>query len=266
MKTLLLLLLAQDLSETAQFERAGTFFKAGSYYEAYQEYETFLIRFPQSDRVTAAKRMQMTSALDLARVGRKGFLGVFTSSRTGMDFLRDTLRRHPREDFSADFTQKLGMVLYERGDIDHAVEEFSRVLELYGDAADAVLALYMLGRSSEIRFEAVDYDMKPLKDARRHYERFLEEADRMRRLPPPARTWVDDLLPTVSERLTKVYERMVQKQLKTAEYYDWKGASRSSTIYYRAILKEEEAFRKVLRSFPDTPASRKARLRLAERK
>jgi hypothetical protein len=103
------------------------------------------------------------------------------------------------------------------------------VLELYGDAPEAVLALYMLGRTSERKneklssFDTVDYDVRPLKDARRHYERFLEEADRMRKLPDPAKKWVDGILSTVRERLAAVYEKMLRKQLKVAEYYDWKG-------------------------------------------
>jgi outer membrane protein assembly factor BamD (BamD/ComL family) len=258
------------IRETAHFERAATYYKAGGYYEAYHDFEGFILKFPQSERVTTAKRMEMTSALDLARIGKSTWLGLGTSPQTGVDYLHDALRRYPREDFAPDFCQKLGMFFYEREDYDKAAEEFNRVLEQYGEAPEAVLALYMIGRTSERRFEkmstfdTVDYDVRPLKDARRHYERFLEEKDRMRKMPDPAKKWVDGILPTVQERLASVYEKMLRKHLKTAEYYDWKGLPWSAEPFYLAILRDEASFRKVLPSFPVTKAAQRARVRLTE--
>ena len=258
------------IRETAHFERAVTYYKAGAYYEGYHDFEAFILKFPQSERATTAKRMEMQAALDLARVGKSTWLGLGTSSTAGVDYLKDALRRYPREDFAPDFCQKLGMFFYEKEDYDRAGTEFTLVLEQYGEAPEAVLALYMLGRTSERRhermssFDAVDYDVRPLKDARRHYERFLEEQERMRKLPDPARKWVDGILPTVKERLASVYERMLRKQLKTAEYYDWKGLPWSAEPYYLAILRDEATFRKVLPTFPVTRAAQRARVRLTE--
>ena len=252
------------IRETAHFERATTYYKAGAYYEAYHDFEGFILKFPQSERVTAAKRMEMTAALELAKVGKSTWLGLATTSTTGIDYLHDALRRYPHEDFAPDFLQKLGMFFYEKSEFDRAAEEFSRVLEQYADAPEAVLALYMLGRTAEVRFDAVDYDVKPLKDSRRHYERFLEEADRMRRLSDQAKRWVDALIPAVRERLTTVYERLLVKQLKSAEYYDWKGLPWSAEPFYLSILRDEATFRKVLPAFPETRASKYARIRLLE--
>jgi outer membrane protein assembly factor BamD (BamD/ComL family) len=258
------------IRETAHFERAKTYAAAGGFYEAYHDFEGFILKFPQSERVTAAKKLEMTAALDLARVGKSTFMGLTTTSSTGVDYLHDSLRRYPREEFAADFSQKLGMFFYEREDYDRAGEEFTRVLEQYGEAPEAVLALYMLGRTSERKYErmstfdTVDYDVRPLKDARRHYERFLEEADRMRKLAGPARKWVDGILPTVKERLGTVYEKMLRKQLRTAEYYDWKGLPWSAEPFYVSILKDEATFRKVLPAFPATKAAQRARTRLTE--
>jgi len=258
------------IRESAHFERAITFFKASGYYEAYHDFEAFILKFPQSERATQGKRMEMAAALELAKAGKSTFLGLATTPTTGIDYLHDALRRYPREDFAPDFVQKLGMFFYDREDYDRATEEFARVLELYGDAPEAVLALYMLGRTSERKYErissfdTVDYDVRPLKDARRHYERFLEEADRMRKLPDPAKKWVDGILTTVRERLAAVYERMLRKQLRIAEYYDWKGLPWSAEPYYIAILQEEAAYRKILPSFPSTRAAQRARQRLTE--
>jgi len=258
------------IREAAHFERALTWFKAGGYYEAYHDFEAFILKYPQSERATQAKRMEMAAALELAKAGKSTFFGLATTSTTGVDYLHDALRRYPREDFAPDFLQKLGMFFYDREDYDRAADEFGRVLELYGDAPEAVLALYMLGRTSERRYEklssfdTVDYDVRPLKDARRHYERFLEEADRMRKMPDPAKKWVDGILSTVRERLAAVYEKMLRKTLKTAEYYDWKGLPWSAEPYYIAILQDEATFRKILPSFPTTRAAGRARQRLTE--
>ncbi|HZE98059.1 MAG TPA: outer membrane protein assembly factor BamD [Planctomycetota bacterium] len=252
------------IRENAHFERATTFYKSGAYYEAYHDFEAFILKFPQSERVTTAKRMEMTSSLELAKVGKSTWLGLGTTYTTGVEYLHDALRRYPHEDFAPDFLQKLGMFFYERTEFDRAAEEFGRVLEQYAESPEAVLALYMMGRTSEVRFDALDYDWKPLKDARRHYERFLEETDRMRRLSDQAKRWVDALLPAVRERLGSVYDRMLAKQLKTAEYYDWKSLPWSAEPFYLSILRDEVSFRKALPGYPETKAVKKARARLTE--
>jgi len=133
--------------------------------------------------------MEMTAALDLAKVGKSTWLGLGTSSTAGVDYLHDALRRYPREDFAADFFQKPGDVFYEREDYERASEEFNRVPRIVRrQRRGGPPRSYMIGRTAGARhermssFDTVDYDVRPLKDARRHYERFLEEADRMRRL------------------------------------------------------------------------------------
>src|SRR5471032_1926826 len=64
------------IRETAHFERAQTYYKSGAYYESYHDFEGYILKFPQSERITAAKRMEMTSALDLAKVGKSNWLGL----------------------------------------------------------------------------------------------------------------------------------------------------------------------------------------------
>jgi outer membrane protein assembly factor BamD (BamD/ComL family) len=256
-----------SLRETAHFERAETLFRAARYYDAYDDFEKFILRYPQSPRAARAKEREMEAALNLARAGhRESVLGIplVSTSKTGIDYLKDALRRYPREDFSAGYYQKLGKYYYEQGEWDHAAEQFTIVLEQYADSADSVFALYMLGLTSESRFDSVDYDAKPLKDARRFYERFLEEADRMRKLPPPAKDWVEGLVGAVADRLTVVYQHLLEKTVRTARYYDWKDLPWSAAIYYRAILKDDATFRKVLPRFPETEAVRRAKRRIPE--
>lgn len=237
----------QGLRETAHFERAQTYYQAQLYFDAYHDYEAFILRHPQSDRAPTAKRMEMSSALELARVGhRQTILGLpfFSTSKTGIDLLREALKRYPREEFSSDFQQKLGMFFYERGEYELAQAEFSWIVgdpdegiqAQYPDSPETVLALYMLGRTFEKRFDGISYDVKPLKRAKRQYERFLEEADRLRKLPPPADKWVDAFQEPVRERIVWINERMAEKELRAAEYYDWKGLPKSAAVSYRAIL------------------------------
>ena len=116
----------------------------------------------------------------------------------------------------------------------------------------------MLGLTSENRFKTVDYDVKPLKDARRYYERFLEEANRMKQLPGNAKDIVGELLDSVRERLTIVYQDLLDKSLRTARYYDWKELPWSAVIYYRSIQKDDATFRRFLSAYPD-PISAKTK-------
>jgi len=245
------------LSENARFEEAEALYQAGAFYDACRRFEEFIARCPQSERATAAKRRLMDSALELAHRGHAtGFLGIglFSSSKTGIEKLHEALRRYPREDFSAEFYQLLGLFFYGRGELDAAEVEFATVLEQYPDSPLVVPALYYLGCSRRDRFDDVPYDIKPLKDARRHFERFLEEADRMRRISPRAEEWVNRYLPEVRAHVARIKETLAEKELRTAEYYRWKGLPRSAAVSYRAIL----------RSFPATQAAARSRQRLLE--
>ena len=246
------------LSESARYEHAEALFQAGNYYEACGAFEEFVSRYPQSDRATPAKRRVMDSALELVHRGHtESILGVplISSSKTGIEKLREALRRYPREEFSAEYYQLLGLFFYDRGDLDAAEVEFTTVLEQYPDSPLKVPALYYLGLSREARFDNVPYDIKVLKDARRHFERFVEEADRMRRLSARAEEWVRRYLPEVRAHIARINETMAEKELRTAEYYDWKGYPRSAGVSYRAIL----------RYYPATRVAETVRQRLRER-
>lgn len=256
--------------EEALWERARARTAAGEHFDAYHAYREFVLRYPQSPKASEAKRQEMASGLELAKGGYASStlgLRLFATSTTGVDFLRDSLRRYPREDFASDFTQKLGMFYYRRSEWDAAALEFQTVLDQYAESPEVVLALYMLALTAEQRFDGVERDLKPVREARRLHERFLEEADKMRRLADPAPRWVDELVPAVKARLARVYGLLLEKHLRTAEYYDWKGFPRASAVYYRTILKDETSFRRVLpdpRDFPLHEGARKARARLAE--
>ncbi|HEX7900857.1 MAG TPA: outer membrane protein assembly factor BamD [Planctomycetota bacterium] len=256
--------------EDALWERARARSAAGEHFEAYHAYREFVLRYPQSPRASEAKRLEMASGLELAKTGHAPStlgLRLFSSSATGVEYLRDSLRRYPREEFAADFTQKLGMFYYRKGEWDASALEFQTVLDQYAESPESVLALYMLALTAEQRFDGVERDLKPVKEARRLHERFLEEADKMRRLPDPAPRWVDELVPAVKARLARIYGLLLEKHLRTAVYYDWKDFPRASAVYYRTILKDEASYRRVLpdpRDYPVHEAVLQARARLAE--
>ena len=235
--------------EAGHFEHAETLHQSGNFLAACDSYQYFNLRYPQSTQAAHMKRMEMSCALELAQGG----------SKSGVKRVREAFRRYPREEFTPEFVQRLGMVFYNIGDYARAEAEFNAVLDQHGGTAAAVLALYMLGRASDNRFDAIAYDPRPLKDARRHYERFLEEAGRMRGLPGQAPDWVDQVEGTVRERLTVVYDRMLEKRLRTAEYYAWKGRPKAARIYFSSILRDAATFRRVLPDLPETDAIARAR-------
>jgi len=245
------------LAEAARWELAETRYQAGEFHEAVRAFEDFIARHPQSDRATAAKRRLMESALELAHQGHpEKVLGVplLSSAKAGIEKLREALRRYPREDFSAEFYQLLGLFYYDRGEYDAAEAEFSTVLEQYPEADVTVPALFHLGLCRLNRFDGLAYDAKPLRDAKRHFDRFVEEADRMSRISARAEGWVRRYLPEARARLARIHELLAEKELQAAEYYRWKGYPHSAAVGYRAVL----------RAFPDTRAAERARRRLRE--
>ena len=74
-------------------------------------------------------------------------------------------------------------------------------------------------------------------------------------------------MPAVKARLARIYGILLEKHLRTAEYYDWKGYPRAAAIYYRTILKDEASFRRALpdpKDYPVHEAVRKSRARVSE--
>lgn len=247
-----------ELVELTKYRRGETLWSGSRFAQAYQECDDFLRLYPESAYAQKAKRLAMESAFLLTQEGQpEMFLGILPLSRTsdpGINLLRSILQRYPREPFTSLYYYKLAKFLVDDGQLDKAENEIKFILSEYKDTLEAPKSILLLGEIGLLKFDAVDYDIRGLQDARRNFTRFVEEAAVLSRISPEAAGYVKEKLPYAKEKIAFINEKEAEKDYRTAEYYRSKDRFRAAKMYYESILK----------LYPQTTWAVKAQERLKE--
>lgn len=232
-------------AEDTAFRRAEATFAGGRYYDAYYEYETFVRRYPESKRLREAIRKEMESARAVAEVGHEeSVLGIplFKSSETGLGLLRQSLQRHPFEDFSDDYSLWIANFFYKEEKWNEAVLEYESFTKVYPNSELYPSALFQLGRCYLRRFDSVEYDTKPLRKARKFFERLELQYPYF------------DKIKEAKQYLAFIREKEAEKLMLAADFYHGRGKHRSEAVYLKMIVKE----------YPTSETAKEAQKRLAE--
>jgi len=238
------------LRERGLLLRARALAAAGRLVEARDEYIRFVQVFPDSARGPAAREELMRTDLARAREGDlQSVLGLplYRSSRSAVQALKETLLRFSREECTDDYYLRLAVFFVEQGDTLLAEDELTFILENYPMSDSAPRALLLRARLRLNRFDGIDYDLKPLIDAKRDYEKFA--GDFLRHAEDPARLRQLGLDPErlkameaqVREGLRFVNSKQAEKELALANFYLFRDRPRSAKVYLDSILKNFSA-------------------------
>jgi outer membrane protein assembly factor BamD (BamD/ComL family) len=248
------------VAELARFKRAETLWSGSRFEEAYQAFDDFLRLYPDSGQAQRAKQLEMESALLLAKEGYTenflGFLPILKSSKVGLDLLRAALQRYPREPFSATYYFRMAKFLVEDEQYAAAEAELKFITTEYKDTLETPRAILLLGEIGLLKFDSIEYDISGLVDARRHFERFVAEAEVLSAISKEAAAFVEKNLPFARQKIAFINETEAEKEWETAEYYLDKGYPRSAKLYYQSIVTR----------YPQTTWAAKAKERLKELK
>ncbi len=237
------------LKEQALFSVARCGFGAGDFAGAYRGFEAFLARLPDSDLssgVYGAKWFLFQSALELAKVGTKEHvLGValYKSSKSGVDLLHQALLRFPREPFTDDFYLALGDFFLMKGQLDDAEKEYLFILTpgQYEKTGSGPRAQLRLAQIYIRRFDAVEYDVKTLSDAKREYEKFLSSWGGAKGNPEQlgalelTEDQLDKMIAEANAGIAGINEKLAEKEWNMAGWYLWKGKPKAAKIYLNSI-------------------------------
>lgn len=247
-----------ELVELTKYRKGETLWSGSRFAQAYQECDDFLRLYPESAYAQKAKRLAMESAFLLAQEGQaEMFLGILPLSRTadpGINLLRSVLQRYPREPFTSLYYYKLAKFLVDDEQLDKADNEIKFILSEYKDTVEAPKAILLRGEIGLLKFDAIDYDIRGLQDARRYFTQFVDEAAVLARISPDAADYVKEKLPYAKEKIAFLNEMEAEKEYRTAEYYRSKDKFRAAKMYYESILK----------LYPQTTWAAKAQERLKE--
>jgi outer membrane protein assembly factor BamD (BamD/ComL family) len=246
------------LRERGLLVRARALSAGERFGEAHFEFDRFVRIFPDSPHGGAAREEMMASDLAWARRGDpQSVLGIplYRSSRTAVRALKETLLRFSREECTDDYYLRLARFFIDEGEPLMAEDELSFILENYPMSDSAPRALLLRARLRLNRFDAIDYDLKPLMDAKRDYEKFagdylrhLEEPARLRQLGLDAER-LRAMEAQVREGIRFVIGKLAEKELVLARFYVHRGKPKSAKVYLDSILK----------NYPATPAADEAR-------
>lgn len=246
--------------ELTRFKRAETLWSGSRFEEAYKAFDDFLRVYPDSAQAQRAKQLEMESALLLAQEGSTenflGFIPILRTSKPGLDMLRSALQRYPREPFSGLYYYKMAKFLVDDEKYAEAEAELKFITTEYKDTAETPKAILLMGEIGLLKFDQIDYDITGLKDARRHFERFVAEAEVLAAISKESEEFVKKSLPFAKEKIAFINETEAEKDWETAEYYLDKGFPRSAKIYYQSIVSK----------YPTTSWAKKAADRLKELK
>src|SRR5688572_17370258 len=234
------------IRESGLLVRARALSAGGRHSEAHLEYDRFVRIFPDSARGPVAREELMRTDLAWAREGEmQSVLGipVYKSSRAAIRALQDTLIRFSREECTDDYYLRLAALYLEQGEKHLAEDELSFILENYPMSDSAPRALLLRARLRLNRFDAIDYDLKPLIDAKRDYEKFA--GDYLRHAEDPARLRQLGLDPErlrsmegqVREGLRFVNSKQAEKELALAKFYIHRDKPKSAKVYLDSILR-----------------------------
>ena len=215
--------------------------------EAHDDFNAFTRVFADSPRSPAAREEMMRNALEWARQGDvQSILGLplYRSSKDAIRALRATLLQFSREECTDDYYLKLAVLFLEQGERVYAEDELSFILENYPVSDSAPRALLLRARLRLNKFDAIDYDLKPLMDAKRDYDKFsgdyLRLADdpvRLRQLGLDAAR-LRAMEEQVREGLRFINGKQAEKELALAKFYIHRGRPRSARVYLESILKD----------------------------
>ncbi len=240
---LLLVLLLQD--DQGLFEKANELYKQQNYYEAYHTFSQFIIRFPNDNNVTEAKKYKMESARQLVL---KGFpfkvlgMELGRSDTVGIELLRQSIITHPKEEFTESYIVWLGDYFLSKNQIDNAEAEYNRVIKDYKKSPLIPDAIFKTGECYIKRFNGLNYDYAPLKEALLSYERVIKDY-------PDSQ-----VLKYAKERYDHVQNLLAKKEFNLVEFYLSRGKPKAAKIYLESIVKK----------YPETPTAIKAKELLDE--
>jgi outer membrane assembly lipoprotein YfiO len=156
------------------------------------------------------------------------FLGIipYTSSAFGVKVLDDLVREFPFESFSADALYSIASHYFRQEEWEECRPVYERLIEKYPTSELTPPAHFQLGKAVYSTVKGYRYDLRPLAEARRYFERFLErrpvgaEAEEARRY------------------IRELRQMEAQHELYVARFYLGNDCRRGADIHLRAAVRK----------------------------
>ncbi|MBI5366433.1 MAG: outer membrane protein assembly factor BamD [Planctomycetes bacterium] len=236
--------LEPGVKEQSYYMYPESLFAAGKFYRAWQAFEEFLERYPRTPLLKEIIRRELACGDAMLKGAKKDILGVYILSGrgTGREIIRRVVEKYPYEEDCARYRLLLAQQLYQEESFEDSALEYDAFLKDYPDSEFAPTALYSKGTAQLHAHEGVEYDPQPLDDARKTFERYLEENPN------------GDKLNAAKERLSEIDDAKAEKDFETALFYVQRDKPPAARLYLKRIVK----------NFPASKWAKRAQEKLSE--
>lgn len=229
---------AADEANFSHQRHVESLYRAKLYDDALQAIKRLLARKPSGPIVNFAIQRQYDIGLAYLTGHPRSFLGIpFPGESYGVELLDSVVQRFPYQRFSDDALYHIAAYYQREEKFEQAEIIYKRVIADYPQSEWTGIAEYQIGISAFSRLKGVDYDLTPLDEAERRFNRYLSVYPRGERAPD------------ARAKLTEINRLRAEKILGIARFYQREGKSTAVRYYLQ----------KLLRNHPDAPAAEEAR-------
>ncbi len=231
------------IAETRRYRREGS--------SSFEAYKRFVERYPTSRLGLEAAQGEYELGVEYLGGKMGGFFLFGKDAGRGVLVLEHMQTHFPNYSLAPDALLHVGDWQLKEREYADAAKTYRRLLGEYPRSDYQLKVRFQLARAIWLRSEGADYDERILFEAKRAFGNFEAAAGRV----PDGETLYADQIAHAQKRIQDVRERLAEKQLIVARFYDRRDAPEAALIYYRYCAQ----------TYADTNGGKRAAAILVER-
>lgn len=215
----------------AVFRSAELLLALGEPQDAFEKYQTLIDRYRSSPRFQRAVEQQYNIAVQSLTEKQSSFLGLVprkVSRDRVIEMFGTIITNAPASIYAANSQYYIARIHEGRKQYDEAIAAFQKVVDDYPRSQKAPQAQLKIGEIYEKTARRPDNPTN-LRESREAYEDFITNF--------PEHQKQSDAF----AQLNAIDEKEAKKSLKVAKYYEKRGNLKASAIYYKDVLRSENA-------------------------
>jgi len=224
---------SSDEAEEATFLQAENFRRMKKSANAFSAYKELVENFPNSKYGVGAAEGEFALGVDHFEGRIPGFLFFAADREFGVRIMQHMQVHYPNSRLADDALIRTADYHIDEGYYSLAAQALRDLLSRYPRSEHALRARFQLGRVLWLQNRGAPYDQQLLSDSRRAFADFIGTVNIDRKA---------DLFPKhleqAQEMITKITERLAEREYVTGEFYERTKAPASAMVHYRACMRE----------------------------
>lgn len=204
-------------------------FSARQYPEALETIATILARKPDGETVNFVLQKKYEIGIAYLSGHPRRFFGISLPGESyGVEVLDELVKSFPYQSYSDDALYHIASYYHREEKYEQAELIYKRVIDKYPQSEWTGIAEYQIGISAMSRLKGVHYDLTPLEEAERRFNRYLRVYPR------------GDRARDAQAKLDEISRLRAEKLLGIARFYQREGKTKAVRYYLLRVLSDHE--------------------------